>query len=396
MPYPPDGGAPIRTFNVMRLLARAFDITAICFHRGEARDDDAAVARNLSELGKIAEVAAFPVPQAGSRRRLLWDHARSVALRRVYTRYLYESRAFRAHLGRLLHDQDFDLVHVDSLDLSAYLPALRGLPVACTHHNVESSLLRRRARSEGSPALRAYLRFQAERMQAEESRWVGKVDLNVAVSEDDARRLIELVPDARVIVVPNGVDTSTFEPRVDEEEHGLVFAGGHSWYPNRDAMQFFGSEILPLLRRDDPGIEFTWVGRCEAAVREEYERAYGMRLTGYVEDIRPYVQSAACYVVPLRVGGGTRLKILDAWAMGKAVVSTSVGCEGLKAVDGENILIRDTPEEFSAAVREILSNRALRQRIGRAARQTALRTYDWDVIGEALIEEYAAVARAAR
>ncbi len=296
--------------------------------------------------------------------------------RRVYTRYLYESRPFRAHLAGLLREHDFDLVHVDSLDLSGYLPALRGLPVVCTHHNVESSLLRRRAQREGSPWLRAYLHFQSDRMQDEECRWAGKVDLNVAVSDDDARRLRELVPAARVVVVPNGVDTTAFQPSDREDEGGLVFAGGYSWYPNRDAMEFFGSEILPLLRRKVPGIEFTWVGRCDAAVRGEFERSYGMRLTGYVDDIRPYVRKAACYVVPLRVGGGTRLKILDAWAMGKAVVSTSIGCEGLEAVDGENILIRDTPGEFAAAIRQVLSDEALRRRIGRgsaADRPAALR-----------------------
>ncbi|HEV2735546.1 MAG TPA: glycosyltransferase family 4 protein, partial [Longimicrobiaceae bacterium] len=114
-------------------------------------------------------------------------------------------------------------------------------------------------------------------------------------------------------------------------------------------------------------------------------------LTGYVEDIRPYVQRAACYVVPLRVGGGTRLKILDAWAMGKAVVSTSIGCEGLDARDGDNVLVRDDPAEFAAAVRQVLDDEGLRARLGEGARRTAEEVYDWEVIGRSMNREYLAL-----
>src|SRR5690606_7086949 len=133
----------------------------------------------------------------------------------------------------------------------------------------------------------------------------------------------------------------------------IVFVGGYSWYPNRDALYYFGEEILPRIRRTT-NVAVTWVGRAPTSVIDECSRKYGIRLTGYVEDIRPFVESAACYVVPLRIGGGTRLKILDAWAMGKAVVSTSVGCEGLQAVDRENILIRDDADAFASSVVELL------------------------------------------
>ena len=116
---------------------------------------------------------------------------------------------------------------------------------------------------------------------------------------------------------------------------------------------------------------------------------HGITATGYVDDVRPYVQAAACYIVPLRSGGGTRLKILDAWAMGKAVVSTSVGCEGLAAKDGQNILIRDNAVEFAEAVRAVVRDERLRAKLGGAARETVQRHYDWAVIGESLIREYA-------
>src|SRR5262245_27477951 len=174
----------------------------------------------------------------------------------------------------------------------------------------------------------------------EEEAWCHRMIVNFTVSNEDKAVLLEIAPAARVVVLPNGVDTELFQPAAGKKA-GLVFVGGHDWFPNRDAMSFFASEILPAVRAHAGDVGVTWVGRAPEQVREEYKLRHNVLLTGYVEDVRPYVGSADCFVVPLRVGGGTRLKILDAWAMGKAVVSTSVGCEGLEARDGENILIRD-------------------------------------------------------
>lgn len=390
LPFPPDGGVQIRTYNVLRLLARSFEVTALCFYRKGLVGSDEAVGASLAELRKLGEVEAFPIPQEHDRLRLVRDHLRSVLTRRAYTVAAYESAAFRARLEELVRTRRFDLVHVDSLDLSAYLPALPGLPVVCVHHNVESDLLRRRARAESNPLVRRYLAHQAELLEREERRWCGRVALNVAVSEADRLRFAELVPGGRFTVVPNGVDTRAFRP-AEGGRHGVVFVGGYGWYPNRDALEHFADDVLPHLRGSLPEVEVTWVGRAPDAVREEYAAKHGVRLTGYVEDIRPFVHRAACYVVPLRVGGGTRLKILDAWAMGKAVVSTSVGCEGLDARDGENILVRDDPAEFAEAVRLVLDDEALRSRLGEGARRTAERVYEWDVIGEAMAGEYRAL-----
>jgi glycosyltransferase involved in cell wall biosynthesis len=163
-----------------------------------------------------------------------------------------------------------------------------------------------------------------------------------------------------------------------------------SWFPNADALEFFDEEILPLVRARDEKMTVTWVGRAKPEVIARYATR-GIQLTGHVDDIRPYVAKAACYVVPLRIGGGTRLKILDAWAMGKAVVSTSVGCEGLEAVDGQNILIRDDPAAFAAAVTTVLRDAGLRTALERNARVTAEQRYSWDVIGETMRRLYGEV-----
>ncbi len=393
LPFPPDGGVQIRTYNVLRLLARTFDVTALCFYRTGTCPTEGAVGAavaGLEALPGVAGVEAFPIPQEHSRPRLAWDHLRSVASRRAYTVFSYESAAYRARVEELLRTRRFDLVHVDSLDLSGYLPLLRGTPVVCVHHNVESALLRRRADNESSTPRRRYVALQADLLEAEERRWCGRMALNVAVSEEDRRRFGRLAPGAPFTVVPNGVDTDTFRP-ASVPQAGVVFVGGYSWYPNRDALVHFAEDVLPLLRAQVPGVAVHWVGRAPDEVRREYRERHGMELTGYVEDIRPTVQAAACYVVPLRVGGGTRLKILDAWAMGKAVVSTSVGCEGLDARDGENILVRDDPAEFAAAVRRVLEDETLRARLGEGARRTAEEVYEWEVIGRSMTREYLAL-----
>ena len=385
LPYPPDGGVQIRTFNVLRLLSSRFDIHALCFYRRASHSTPDRVARALHGLNQFARVEAFPIPEEYSRIRLLLDHLASVSARRVYTATAYRCARFRARVNELVSRGGFDLVYLDSMDLSTYLPLVSVRPVVCTHHNIESALLRRRAMYETNPLRRSYLRFQSRLMAREEARWAPQVDLNIVVSLDDRRRLAEIAPNASAVVVPNGVDTEALRP-IEGSQHGIVFVGGYTWFPNRDALSFFAREVLPLIRNgtpDNPVIR--WVGRAPPAVVEHYRDAYGIELTGYVESIKPYLAEAACYVVPLRVGGGTRLKILDAWAMGKAVVSTAAGCEGLEAIDGENILIRDDPAAFAAAVRLVLSDPDLRCRLGDAARRTAEDRYDWRVIGRTLI-----------
>ena len=370
----------------MRLLAHDFDVTALCFYRRATRPTQAQIAAAIEGLSPLGSVEVFPIPQEHSRARLLWDHLRSLVTGFPYTRFAHDSVDFSKRIQALLTTERFDIVHLDSLDLSAHLPAVSGIPVVCTHHNIESDLLSRRAKSETSLLRKWYMLLQARLTRYEEQRWCGRVSLNAVVSHGDASRLSQLVPGALVSVVPNGVDTATFRPS-PEVQGGLVFVGGHSWYPNRDAMEYFGESILPLIRRMQPEVAMTWVGRAPEHTIARYA-AQGMRLTGYVDDVRPYVHAAACYVVPLRVGGGTRLKILDAWAMGKAVVSTPIGCEGLDAIDGHNIIIRDTPEAFAQAVVEVLSDPDLRMRIGAAGRSTVETTYDWNVIGRSMIKDY--------
>lgn len=391
LPYPPDGGVWIRSYHVLAELARHFDVTALCFERTGERGHDTAGA--VEHLNTMASTEAFEVPQDESSLRKVLDHLRSLATARPFTFYKHRSAPFERRLASLLTEEKFDLVHVDSLDLVAYLPTLvaTDVPVVCVHHNIESRLLARRAEAESNPAVRWYVRHQARLQEAEERRWCGQVDLNVVVSPEDGAALAELVPEASIEVVPNGVDTTYFAPEEGSEE-GIVFVGSPEWFPNRDGMLQFCRDVLPEIRRRFGETSVTWVGSAPDSFRDAVAEEFDVEMTGYVEDVRPYVHRAACYVVPLRVGGGSRLKILDAWAMGKAVVSTSVGCEGLDARDGENILVRDDPRAFAESVEDVLHRDDLRRRLGEEARETVEKRYAWRLIGEKMNRLYRGLA----
>ena len=380
LPFPPDGGALIRSYHTLRLLSEEYEVTALCFFRKASRANPDAVSRGRQGLETVARsVEVFPIPQESNRLRLFLDHALSLLSRRAYTRWTYESRDFRRRVESLIQEHDFDVVHLDSLDLVGYLPALRGRRVVVAHHNVESQLLRRRGWSE--KGLRArYLRIQAGLTEKEERRWCPRVDLNIAVSDEDRTSLQRIAPDSQVIVVPNGVDTQAFRPTYENPSADIVFVGGHTWFPNRDGMEHFTESILPLIRESLPEVTVTWVGRAPAEVIKEMSH-HGIHMTGYVDDIRPFVHRAKCFIVPLRVGGGTRLKILDAWSLGKAIVSTPEGCEGLVQLHEQNIMIAADSQSFADAVITVLTDSALRCHLGTHGRTTAINHYDWVIIG---------------
>ena len=215
--------------------------------------------------------------------------------------------------------------------------------------------------------------------------------MNLAVSPVDAQWLQEIAPRASVTVVPNGVDDDYFRPAAAGRRAGCVFVGGTTWFPNLDGLEWFTSDILPAMRAAGVNGGVKWIGR----VTDEQQVEFGqpeIQFTGYVDDIRPHVLSSACFIAPLRMGSGTRLKILDAWAMGTPVVATRIVCESLDAVDGENVLLADDPAAFVQAMARVMSDPDCAARLGSNGRATAERTYSWDVVGSKLRSTYLRLA----
>jgi glycosyltransferase involved in cell wall biosynthesis len=253
------------------------------------------------------------------------------------------------------------------------------------HHIVESLLLFRRAERARNPLKRVYIKIQSAKLRKYEGSQVEKFDLNLAASELDKMELLRISPDANVKVIPNGVDTDYFAVQnTSIKKYNLVFIGGMTWYPNRDGLQCFMKEIWPLIKREISEASLTLIGR--KPLKEIIESSWGkdLEVPGFVEDVRPYLHCANVMVVPIRVGGGTRLKILDAFACGKAVVSTSIGCEGLEVTPDKNILVGDSPAEFAGQVIKVLRDEKLMTSLGIEARKLVEEKYRWESIGEYL------------
>jgi len=391
LPYPPHNGAAIRTWNILRLLAADFEVEGVCFDRPDRHLAHVPLAERLAAMQEHGRFTLLPIPQLSSRPRLVADHVRSVVTGRPYTWYVHESGEAERAVRELLHRFDPHVVHVDSMDMVRLLPLLEGRPTVVTHHNVESQLLERRSAGESAAWRRRYLHLQAERLRRAEAEWMPRVALNVVVSPEDEEVFRTIAPRARYAVVPNGVDVDFFRPRPGPTE-GCVFVGGTTWHPNRDALHWFAGEILPRLRARGEQSPVTWVGRVTDEERREFDGVAGLHLTGYVDDIRPHLARAACFIAPMRFGGGTRLKLLDAWAMGKAIVSTSPGAEGLGGVDGGDLVLAEDADAFADAVIRVLRDPALQTRLGQGGRAAVEARFSWEVIGRRMSDLYREVA----
>jgi sugar transferase (PEP-CTERM/EpsH1 system associated) len=308
----------------------------------------------------------------------------------------YRSAEYRARVDALLATGEFDLVVCDFL-----VPAVNMATLPCPSvlftHNVEAEIWRRHAERAGNPASRLLIRQQWQRMLRFERDTVARFDLVLAVSDADCATLQRLYGDvlrAPVFPIATGVDTAFFAPQDTPVEKRLVFTGSMDWLPNEDAMTHFCRDILPLVRAQEPDVTVSIVGRAPTPAVKRLAELEGVEVTGRVDDVRGYIARGAVYIVPIRIGGGTRLKIFEAMAMGKAIVSTTVGAEGLPVTHGDNVLIADDPTTFARDVVRLLRDPARRVQLERAARQLVLERYDWSAVAGELDTALATVRQA--
>jgi len=266
-----------------------------------------------------------------------------------------------------------------------------GYPVALDEHNVESALLRRRLAVETGIS-RLFYSWQQKWLENFEQNATRQVRQIWACSDIDARQLRQFAPQTPVTVIPNGTDRDYFQPLTDVqvEEKSLVFVGGLNWHPNLDGLCWFDREVLPFLLPKHPDLRLHIIGDGS---QPQWLHKNNLICHGRVEDIRPCMAQAAVFVVPLRIGGGTRLKILNAMAAGCCVVATSTGAEGLATVNGENILIGDSAGDFAAQIVAALTSPVLRKKIGQNAEHFIRNNYDWDLVGERLRGEVARLGK---
>lgn len=381
LPAPPTSGGRARTFHLLRELGRRNTIDLLVPEPWDAEELDSSrkICRHLALYPSVKE-------DRRARRRRLW---RTVVSGRLH----HPHRDAREALERILARETYDVVHFVTPYLFASLPAGTRVATVVDFFGTSIGIRRELRTSTGSVArLKTRMRY---RFAVRGERWVlGRVDVAFSVSNTDRDFLARLAPGARIEVVPSGVDTEYFSPlAISEEPERLAFVGDMSFRPNVEGALFLVREILPRLRAERANVRLDLVGRSPLPEVEDLGKLEGVRVTGGVEDVRPYLSRAAVVVVPLLGGSGVRTKTLEAMAMGRAVVSTSMGVEGLEALRVGDVKVVDRPGEFARAVLDLLSSREDRALMGRHARETVVDHYAWDASARMAERVYASISR---
>jgi len=379
---PPDTGGKIRSYNILRELARQHSVTFFSFYSSHENDLHPELTSLFDHV--VCVPLSLPPPKSAAE---LHDYGLGLLSSEPYGITKYCRPEVRRALQTLLEQKTYDVILCDFMAAAGVIPWACSTPKVLFTHNVEATIWRRHYEVAGNPIWKAISWWEWRRMQAAERRYLSLADQVLAVSETDREAFAHFVEPGKVTVIPTGVDVDYFQPlSVQETSDSLVFIGSMDWLPNEDAIFYFVDAIFPLIKQRCPNAFLEVVGRNPSSKLQALaEREKSMRLTGWVEDIRPFVARGSVCIVPLRIGGGTRLKIFEAMAMSKAVVSTSVGAEGLPVRSGENILLADTPNDFANAVVSLLHDAEGRKRLGASARTLVEENYSWRKVSESFL-----------
>ena len=391
---PLDKGGKLRTWHLMRHLARRHNITYLSFSDPSQTEEHRT---GMREVCHRLETVPRTDPAKGTL-RFYADAARYVIDPIPYAVAKYRSPAYAARVQELLNSGGFDAVVCDFLPPVVNMPRTLDCPTILFTHNVEAEIWRRHAETATNPIARRLLGQQWQRMLRFERDALARFDLVLAVSEADGDTFARLYPGALrapVHVVQTGVDTQYFSPAsaTPARRAHLVFTGSMDWLPNEDGMLYFVRDILPLVRKAEPGATLSIIGRAPTPAVRKLGEEHGIEVTGSVDDVRTHVAPGSVYIVPLRIGGGTRLKIFEAMGMSKAVVSTTIGAEGLPVTNGEDIVIADEPAAFADAVVRLIRDDAARTRIEAAGRRLVVERYDWSAVAQDFEDALARVAK---
>lgn len=385
IPFPPNSGKRLRSFNLIKHLAGRHEIV----WASRRLEGVYCSQKDFESLGVRTIVLDDPVRKKSGALFYLSLLANMLSPY-PYVVSSHLSERFRALIQGLCRDESFDLIHCEWTPYAANLPPDLPCPALCMAHNVESVVWRRNQLVEPNPVKRIYFGLQADKMERFERNVLPKFARVTAVSCQDREIITRWVAPDRVGVVPNGVDVQYFQGEKGKEAPGsLVFIGSLDWRPNVDCVLYFLDEIWPLIKADCPKAKISIVGRNpHTSLISRAERDEAVAVRGSVEDVRPFLDGAEVCVVPLRVGSGSRLKILEAFSMEKAVVSTSIGAEGLEVEHGKHLLIADKPADFAVAVVRLLNDPLYRGELSSEGRRLVEEKYAWETLAAQLETEW--------
>lgn len=394
VPYPPDSGPKVKTYHLLRYLVSRHRVTLVTFTRNEREEQDAVALREVC-------AAVYTVHLQRSRVQDVLALGRSVLKNESWIIERDGSAAMHRFLAQLVGDEatagrPFDLVHADQLNMAQFAEPLP-LPRLLDQHNAVWTIFARLAQQERGPK-RLFLEREWRLLREYEGRICADFEAVTTVSVEDRRALQEAIRQPREMpVIPIAVDTTAEQaiPR-NPGATAILSLATMMWPPNVDGVLWFARDIYPLVRREVPESHFYVVGqRPVAEVRALPESDPSIEVTGYVEDVQPYIANSACLIVPLRSGGGMRVKILEALARGIPVVSTTIGYEGIDLIPGEHLLVADTPQAFAEAVVRFQRDPELGARIAAAGRRRVEERYDWRAVCAAMDAAYERIVRRA-
>jgi polysaccharide biosynthesis protein PslH len=391
LPFPTDTGGKIRTYNILKQIALENQVHLICFAFEHSEQ------RYMPEFERWGiKVTLVPIKEPTFTEKIL-----AVLFNRLpFSIAKYKTPQMKEAIQTILKTNSFEAIHVDHLHMAHYQDYFRGIPCMLDEHNVEYKILERCADVEKSFLKKILYKNQAKKMKTFESQKCKQFQGIFACSLDDVNLLKSLTNAATLFyVIPNGVDTEYFELSGEKNlvsENTLVFTGSMDWLPNDDAITYFCKEILPLIWGINSSVKLCVVGKSpSAAVKNLAVNDKRVSVTGRVEDVRPYMARSTVFIVPLRIGGGTRLKILEAMSMRKAIVSTTIGAEGI-SYSKDDIVLADTPEDFAQVVCQLINDPSRIISMGEKGRVLVCQKYDWKIVGHTLNTIYNEVIYAKR
>jgi len=403
IPYPPKSGAHLRGYHLLKAVASRHEVDLVAFVQEAwlrvfypTRQE--ALSECAHELGKFCRSVRFLEIESASRPGGKWRTAAAgLVLPASYTVRWLDGAGGRRVFADAARATRYAVAHFDTIGLAPYRPLLAGVPATLGHHNVESHMMLRRAENERQPLRRLYYLQEAWRVRGYERHTAPQFAAHITCSDLDAERLRAIAPRARVITIPNGVDTDYFRPTGKvATRRSLVFVGSLNWYPNVSAVEFLLREIWPPLKRAAPDLTLDLVGSAPpAAIRALAAALPDVTVHGFVDDVRPFMEQALLYVCPIRDGGGTKLKLLDAFAMEKCVVAHPIACEGIAVLPGKEVELAESAAAFVAAIQELLAQPERRVSLGRAARELVLARYGFAEIGRRLCDVFESLGTSA-
>ncbi len=397
IPYPPKGGVLQRSYHLLKETAKHNEVHLLAFNQKDLiaplfdNMDEGIKEANVHLSGFCKSVSFFPIPIDSSPIK-----KKIIAFKSLFTKYPYTinwllSDEFGVRLKTIIEKEEFDFIHFDTISLAPFKKICGDTATSLDHHNIESHMLFRRARKDANWLKKMYFNQEGKRLEKYEKRLCPTFTFNFTCSDVDTERLLSISPASKAHTIPNGVDINYFDPKpATEKINRLIFAGTLNWYPNIEAVNFIADKIWPALKSVIPDIAIDIIGANPPKRLVELSKSDpDFNVHGFVDDVRPFFKEAKCYVCPIKDGGGTKLKILDALSMGMAIVADDIACEGIEVTNNQDVIFATSGPEYIAAIKQIIKNNDLRTELETNARTLAIKKYSYDMIGKSLSNLYA-------